>query len=430
MQCRFGRTIVAQPTDESDATTLPDPELNPLLNPLLAAHMGRWAEVYFTNPPEKREQAVSELLRELANGSLPEALPVRPGEVPVQHNYDARMQENMHESVEDEPKQSQRESVPAPASFMPAEEPSLTCGSCGHDNLALQRFCGMCGRPLRGLLEQEARVAEAVPPATASWAEPDLRFEGGLNELLVQPDSDFAPAGHHQTTQSAPSPVREENLPAFGVRSQFRSEFIPESRSYRLYIGAAVAILAVLLIYMTWRGSSAFWTGVTAPAQLPRAVPAEQRASATLAQPNAQQNAALTSAPPASPVDSQNQRDAGAPRNTALDTRATSPIVPVTAISSMLTAGQGGFEELATAEKYLHARPGVAPDTQQGAQWLWKAVAKQNLTATLLLSDLYLLGDGVPKNCDQARVLLDAAAKKGVTAAAERLRNLQAFGCQ
>ena len=60
---------MAQPTNESDAKTLPDPELNPLLNPLLGAHMGRWAEVYFTNPPEKREEAVTELLRELESGS-------------------------------------------------------------------------------------------------------------------------------------------------------------------------------------------------------------------------------------------------------------------------------------------------------------------------------------------------------------------------
>ena len=48
-----------------DHGTLPAPELNPLLNPVLGQNMGRWAEVYFTNPPEKREQAVLELLREL-----------------------------------------------------------------------------------------------------------------------------------------------------------------------------------------------------------------------------------------------------------------------------------------------------------------------------------------------------------------------------
>jgi len=52
--------------NDPDKDSLPDPKLNPLLNPLLAAHMGRWAEVYFTSPPEKRDEAVAELLRELA----------------------------------------------------------------------------------------------------------------------------------------------------------------------------------------------------------------------------------------------------------------------------------------------------------------------------------------------------------------------------
>ena len=53
-------------TEHSEApSTLPPPELNPLVNPLLAENMGRWAQVYFTSPPEKREHAVQELLREL-----------------------------------------------------------------------------------------------------------------------------------------------------------------------------------------------------------------------------------------------------------------------------------------------------------------------------------------------------------------------------
>ena len=81
------------------------------------------------------------------------------------------------------------------------------------------------------------------------------------------------------------------------------------------------------------------------------------------------------------------------------------------------------------AQRYLNAGPGTMRDSREASAWLWKAVAKQNLTATMLLSDLYLRGDGVTKSCDQARLLLDAAARKGGTAAAQRLRNLQAFGC-
>jgi TPR repeat protein len=82
------------------------------------------------------------------------------------------------------------------------------------------------------------------------------------------------------------------------------------------------------------------------------------------------------------------------------------------------------------AQKFLKGGAGTTRDSKEAATWLWKAVSKQNLAAAILLSDLYLRGDGVPKSCDQARLLLIAAARKGEAAAAERLRNLQSFGCQ
>jgi TPR repeat protein len=85
---------------------------------------------------------------------------------------------------------------------------------------------------------------------------------------------------------------------------------------------------------------------------------------------------------------------------------------------------------MATAAKYLSGTQGIPRDSREAASWLWKAVGKGNPAATMALSDLYLRGDGVPKSCDQARLLLDAAARKGQHAAAERIRNLQAFGCQ
>ena len=40
-------------------------ELNPLTNPALERNLGRWAQVYFSNPPAKRQQAVSNLLEEI-----------------------------------------------------------------------------------------------------------------------------------------------------------------------------------------------------------------------------------------------------------------------------------------------------------------------------------------------------------------------------
>jgi TPR repeat protein len=69
-------------------------------------------------------------------------------------------------------------------------------------------------------------------------------------------------------------------------------------------------------------------------------------------------------------------------------------------------------------------------DSSEAAKLLWKAVGKQNATAALLLSGLYLHGDGVPRSCDQARLLLIAAARRGAPQAAQQLRDLESQGCR
>jgi TPR repeat protein len=89
-----------------------------------------------------------------------------------------------------------------------------------------------------------------------------------------------------------------------------------------------------------------------------------------------------------------------------------------------------GAEELAIAQRYLNGSNGQKRDASLAAEWLWKAFAKQNEDAAVLLSDLYLKGDGVAKNCDQARVLLNAAARKGRKDATDRLSQMQSSGCE
>src|SRR2546425_239166 len=112
----YGDPEVANPWDNGQEPTdpLPNSELNPLLNPTLGRNLGRWAQVYYTNPPEKREEAVGELLRQLENED--------PGigitEAPRAERLDANSQ---------------------------AE---LFCGTCQFKNEANQRFCGHCGSPL------------------------------------------------------------------------------------------------------------------------------------------------------------------------------------------------------------------------------------------------------------------------------------------
>src|SRR5271168_2544255 len=131
--------LVPQPTNDSDESTLPHPELNPLLNPLLAEHMGRWAEVYFTNPPEKRDQAIAELLRELENIPAPEVPPIQLGNSIGDSNELSPDERGLDQAEAEETRDSSRD----------AGEPVLTCGSCGEKNWRGQRFCGMCGAPLQ-----------------------------------------------------------------------------------------------------------------------------------------------------------------------------------------------------------------------------------------------------------------------------------------
>jgi hypothetical protein len=55
---------------------------------------------------------------------------------------------------------------------------------------------------------------------------------------------------------------------------------------------------------------------------------------------------------------------------------------------------------------------------------LWGAVQAGNSKAAVELAELYIKGDGVPQNCQQARVLLLVASEKRNTAAIKRLHDL------
>jgi TPR repeat protein len=71
----------------------------------------------------------------------------------------------------------------------------------------------------------------------------------------------------------------------------------------------------------------------------------------------------------------------------------------------------------------------LPPKDQKAAHLLWDEVAKGNLTAEVELADMYATGEGVAQSCAQARVLLQAAIKKGSGIATEKLRQLDSQGC-
>jgi TPR repeat protein len=91
-------------------------------------------------------------------------------------------------------------------------------------------------------------------------------------------------------------------------------------------------------------------------------------------------------------------------------------------------AETSGQSQLAAAMAYLNATSNKR-DSARAAQLLWQAVSSGNSDAEVILADLYLRGDGVPKSCDQGKVLLTAASNSGNAKGEQKLQELNAKGC-
>lgn len=63
------------------------------------------------------------------------------------------------------------------------------------------------------------------------------------------------------------------------------------------------------------------------------------------------------------------------------------------------------------------------------ARQLWSKIGSGDSSAEVALAQLYLTGEGVPRNCEQARVLLKAASKSGNSEAQQRLHKLEKDPC-
>jgi hypothetical protein len=390
----------SQEKTPEQTTELPNPELNPLLNPTLGRHLGRWAQVYFTSPPEKREEAVEELLRELQ------------GEPAVaQETAATRSAEPM--TLETAPLESIRivEDITDP--------PSLKCEECGHPYKSPQRFCGMCGATLEG----ERGATETVPqPHLTRRVEPlfthaDLPSLSPVDESLNPPD-DYSDIRW----------LREKSLADSGS-SWGRARYAP----------AVIAVLAIgILFYAQSRPQKAPGQQVSKSSQ----TPSEGTKPVTTPTPKVAESAPTETPPTPTAAVREPAASAPAQKQTAVSTPSTAPPIKENRvalagtgapsdIANQATASlnaANGAAELAMAEDFLNGKTHPR-NSEEAAKYLWRAVGKENPTAILLLSDMYQVGDGVPKSCDQARLLLSAAAKKGVPQAAAKLGDLLRSGC-
>jgi len=92
-------------------------------------------------------------------------------------------------------------------------------------------------------------------------------------------------------------------------------------------------------------------------------------------------------------------------------------------------AGDTGQKDLAIAQGYLRSRGSTGGSADSAVPFLWSAVGKGNVAAEVMLAELYVRGDGVVRSCDQARVLLYAAASKGSDEADQQLAQIDRARC-
>jgi hypothetical protein len=297
---------------------------------------------------------------------------------------------------------------------------------------ASQKYCGMCG-------------AKQVQQEFETLTVGDHSVDGDPREETRQYEQDSHEyrepvLGSNGHDGYEPRSARNEfSLFQLGRERDDANEddeifsYDPPSHPYRAYVGLMLAIVILALGYMAWRSAQSTSQTAHVQSQAPPEVAAQPPAAApeptaptTTSQANGPDRTASPEKQPAAPPHpkapaNSSEKAPAEDRPDASDAENTSSAQP---------AAGNGSQELAMAQRYLSGAEGGHRNSAEGAKWLWKAMAKHNSTAMLLLADLYLKGDGVSKNCEQAHVLLDSAARGGLKQAGERLRHLQAFGCE
>jgi hypothetical protein len=359
---------------------LPRDELNPATNPLLGQNLGRWADAYFTSPPDKREQAVMDLLRELTVQETARASPV----VSRVHN------------------------IP---------KAGAACARCRHLNQSSSRFCGRCGEEL--LSDRSGSTWNADEPS------PEQRT-GASSKQGTSAEPEAGAAKTEEATDPAPVPVIPTGAPA--------------ARRIRWTLGhAAIAVAIILAGLSLWRWMSERRSPANGSVVPPTAVTVARQKPNPSVQSHRSARPQKLAMDPGKPTQAPRVHSGATSGEQSSGTTAAGGVIPLSSRTSLLTDSTRsnssrvpeigpGMHDFVRAKSLLSGKNG-SRDASEAAKWLWKAVAKGNAGAAILLANLYVSGDGVPRSCDQARLLLAAAARDSAAAAGE-LHRLETSGCQ
>jgi len=399
-----------------------------MTNPTLGRHLGRWAEVYFTTPAEQREQAVLELLRALEHEEREHPELAIASEEHSPSSFSEAETSDHIAALEAAVREFEASSTPVPE----REVSTDVCPVCQHLNLPDQWYCGMCGYRLKGPNDDQTTTTPRTPTRIPERSQP--AFEREIEVPMALPSFSVEPM-----PEPEPQTVRDiDRSPVWPLHVEDENS---GSRSKWMALVALLAIGAGVYFYQRRPASTTPTTTIASPAPAVASPALTQEAPATEAaqQPPAQQppqQSPEQQAPKVDELQAQQSPPAAASEPAKGVTNSAPP--PARAVAAEptpapqnagLKAGawvDTGNDELAKAQQLLAGNPA---NPAQASVWLWKAVGKNNVPAVLTLADLYARGDGVPRSCDQARILLTAALKRGASEAGQKLRDLQNSGC-
>jgi hypothetical protein len=254
--------------------------------------------------------------------------------------------------------------------------------------------------------------ADSVPardPRQNSWPDNSVR---GMEETEIPPPwAHMPPAG---------PPILEDVRARFPLLREDPSYGAARARSASLWRGIAmlamvVAAGALLYVYQQEVGSSLISLGETitgrarASAVVPESKPVEQvNPPAEVA--GAPQKTEADAAPKKEPEPTPSEElDAVKPDTPIRNPERTESVLEPQAVRQKVELPRSESESVAS---------------------LWEGVQSGSVAAEMSLAERFVRGDGVARNCDQARVLLKAAAGKGNREARLRLYQLESGGCQ
>jgi PilZ domain len=280
---------------------------------------------------------------------------------------------------------------------------------------------------VRGWLSQ--RAAPAIPEANKEPLKPDELAEMDRQEQRARDAMGLHAtfAQHIPPPDSTISPTRASSVYAyptslFPPESATRDPQMPLSRP-QFMRGAATGILISIFALMTFVFLQNFSPGIAGSlirfgerlVQINQPVPPSPAPPPELPASAVQDDRPVASEPSKEISSSEALEDSPLPSAVAPRPANSPPANPQAA-------------ELPNPPQPPRHASGVR-NSATTSQRLWKAVAQGNTTAEIALAQLYLTGNGVPRSCEQARVLLSAASKKGNAEATRQYRSLLSTAC-